>query len=85
MSAPHVGFPVGGDDHLLAQIHRQARAERIARFGPARVHANFVEAEQAVEQAHVPVRGAARADVAEHPTALAGEVLARIENSTRQA
>ena len=37
--------------------------------------ADFIEIEQPVEQAHVPISGAARADVPENPALRAGEVL----------
>ena len=39
------------------------------------MHADLVEAEQMVEQAHVPVGGTPRADMAEDLRALAGEML----------
>ena len=39
------------------------------------MHADLVEVEQMVEQAHVPVGGAARADMAEHARVLAREML----------
>ena len=49
--------------------------ERVAAFRPPRMHADLVEVEQLIEQPHVPVGGAARADVAEHLRALAREML----------
>ena len=44
----------------------QRLGEALAALGAARVDADLVEREEPVDQAHVPVRGAARADVAEH-------------------
>src|SRR5258706_548466 len=43
-------------------------------LGPARMHADFLEVEQACKQAHVPVGGAARADVGQHLAVLARQV-----------
>ncbi|KGQ02293.1 hypothetical protein BBAD15_g12499 [Beauveria bassiana D1-5] len=39
------------------------------------MHADLVEVVEAVEQAHIPVRGAARADMAQDLAVLAGQVL----------
>ena len=49
--------------------------EGIAAFRPARVHTDVVEVEYPVEQAHVPVGGASRADVRQHFTRLARQML----------
>ena len=68
-------FPVVEGAHGLAEIARQLGGEFVAALLAARVHADLVEPEQLVEQAHVPIGGAARADVAEHLAALAREVL----------
>ena len=67
VGAAHARLPVLGDDDVRAgQVGTQARAERVAAFLPARMDADLVEREDRMEQAHVPVRRAARADVAEH-------------------
>ena len=66
VGSAHARFPVFSDDDFFAKVAREFFRKRIAALGAARMHADFIEMEDRVEQAHVPVGGAARADVAEH-------------------
>ena len=75
MSAPRTTDSQSSHDaHGTPEVALELRAERLAALGPARVDADLVELEQVGEQAHVPVGGAARADVAEHARVRAREV-----------
>ena len=76
MSAPSTQAPPVVDRaDRLAEIGRQLGGEGVAAFRPARMHADLVEIEQMVEQPHVPIGGAARADMAEHLRVLPRQVL----------
>ena len=75
IGALDTGAPILGRPHGFAEIAGEARGEGVAAFRPARMHADLGKVEQMVEQAHIPVGGAARADMAEHARILAREVL----------
>jgi hypothetical protein len=64
VGALDAGAPIGGRPHRLAEIAGEPLGEGVAALRPARMDADLVEPEQAVEQAHVPVRRAPRPDMA---------------------
>jgi len=75
MSATNAALPVVRDPYLLVEVRRQTLRERYAAFRAPGVHPNLVEVKDAIKQANVPVRGAARADVTQDLAVRTGEML----------
>ena len=60
-------LPIMCHNNFLAEIARQPRAKIIAALNTARMHADLVKIEEMIKQPHIPVRRAARADMAQNP------------------
>ena len=58
----------------FAEIGGEPFGEGVAALGSAGMDADLLEIEEGVQQPHVPVGGAPRADMAEHARALPGQV-----------
>ncbi len=74
VGAFQAALPVGRRLDLLAEIGGKPGGEGLAALRPARMHADLGEVEQVVEQPHVPIGRAARADMAEHARPLGREI-----------
>lgn len=59
-------LPIGHRLDRLAEIGGEPGGKAVAAFRPARMDTDLVEVEEVVEQPHVPVGRAARADMGKH-------------------
>ena len=59
-------LPVVGDDHRLAEVVLELLGKGTSALGAPRMHADLGAVEKVIDQPDVPVRRAARPDVAQH-------------------